>query len=336
MIKVGIVGIMGYAGQELLKILLRHNSVELVGLWDKLEKPKKISEIYPQFDLKMLVENATDESLFAEAADVYFLALPHGASAVYAHKIYQRNRLVIDFSADFRIKDKLIYEKYYGPHPCPELIEKAVYGLVEIYRKKIIGASLIANPGCYPTSVILGLAPLLKERLIDVQTIIVDSKSGVSGGGRAFVKKYYESEHPNLRPYNIAGTHRHIPEMEQELSGLAARDLKITFTPHIFPAERGMLSTIYAVLNKNVSGQQLLDIYRKFYYGEKFVQVLSDIPDVRRVVETNQCHLGVRIDEPTRRVIVVSAIDNLIKGAAGQAVQNLNIIFKIPEETALC
>lgn len=335
MIKAGIVGVMGYAGQELLKILFRHESVRVSGLWDKLETPKKISEIYPEIKLEQEVENATEESLFSRDIDVYFLALPHGASAFYAQKIYKRNRVVIDFSADFRIRDKSVYEKYYGAHSCYELVEKAVYGLVELNRQKIAGANLIANPGCYPTSVILGLAPALREKIVDVRTIIIDSKSGVSGAGRAFVKKYYETEHPNFRPYSIAGAHRHIPEMEQELSLLAKENIKVTFTPHIFPSERGMLSTIYANRKEKISTEQILDIYRKFYSQEKFVQVLAEIPEVKNVVGTNKCQITVRVEERTNRVIIISAIDNLIKGAAGQAVQNMNVIFKLPEGSAL-
>jgi len=270
--------------------------------------------------------------------DVAFLALPHRVSFGIVPDLLKAGTKVIDLSADFRLKSATIYEKWYGEkHTAAALLPDAVYGLPEIYRYEIRKAALVANPGCYPTSVILGLAPAVRAGVIDLSSIIIDSKSGISGAGRKAANEYFKSEHPNVKPYNIAGGHRHIPEIEQELSRVAGETLKVTFTPHVIPMERGMLSTIYANLSEKVSSAKALDLYKDFYKKEPFVQVLpeGEIPKIKDVTGENFCDIGLRVDERTGRLVVVSAIDNLLKGASGQAVQNMNIMFGFDEKEGL-
>lgn len=336
MIRAGIVGISGYAGEELLKILSKHPQVKITYLSGRVnESKKKIKDIYPKLDIS---ENLDFDNLdylkVKELTDVVFLALPHKISMGIVPELLKLNKKVVDLSADFRIKDAKVYEQWYGEkHQVPELLSKAVYGLPEIYRDEIKKSVIVANPGCYPTTVVLGCAPLLKSGLIDMNSIIIDAKSGVSGGGRKFVADYYANSHPTHRAYNIAGTHRHIPEIEQELSQIAGSEIKITFTPHIIPVERGMLSTIYMNLIKKVATTELLEMYNNFYKGKQFVKILANdmLPETRNVVNTNICEIGLKVDERTNRVVILSAIDNLVKGAAGQAVQNMNLMFGFNE-----
>lgn len=340
MIKAGVIGILGYAGEELLKILSRHPKVQIKIVCDRgAAAGKPIRDIYPGTHLPgtLKCEDLTAAEV-AESCDVVFLAIPHGESVPIVTEIIKNGKKAIDLSADFRLKDAAVYEKWYKiRHARPDLLETAVYGLPELYKNEIKNAKLLANPGCYPTTVILGLAPLLLEKsgAVDLSSIIIDSKSGVSGGGRIFAQKYFDNEHPNHKPYNIAGTHRHIPEMEQELTRLApgSGHINITFSPHIIPAERGMLSTIYVNLKDKINIEHLYGVYTAFYKDKPFVRILSDgkLPAIRNVVGTNFCEIALSIDERAGRVIVVSSIDNLIKGASGQAVQNMNIMFDLEE-----
>ncbi|PIU82744.1 MAG: N-acetyl-gamma-glutamyl-phosphate reductase [Elusimicrobia bacterium CG06_land_8_20_14_3_00_38_11] len=328
MINVAVIGAKGYAGEELIKILLRHSGVKIISLSGRMDgKPKHISEMYSYLKGKLdIFCEDIDQKKIAENADIIFTALPHSVSMGIVSKFVLLNKKVIDLSADFRLKDAAVYEKWYGvKHTNPELLEKSVYGLCELYRKKIKKAKLLANPGCYPTSIILGCYPALKEKIIKKKGIIIDSKSGYSGGGREFVKNYKE---PNCYAYQVGGIHRHIPEIEQELK------CQIIFTPHVIPQERGMLSTIYLKLKKEISLADVIAVYKKYYENEPFIRIVETAM-TKNVVNTNYCDIAINIDGRTNNLIITSAIDNLVKGAAGQAVQNMNIMFGIDEKEGL-
>jgi len=338
-IKAGIVGITGYTGEELLKILSKHPGVEIVALMGRKDSPARpISRIYPALShLPLTVEGLNVQKL-AEKAVVVFLALPHRVSFEIVPKLLEKGIKVIDLSADFRLNDGAVYEAWYKEkHTAAHLLSSAVYGLPEYYRAEISKAGLIANPGCYPTTILLGILPAIKAGLIDTDSIIVDAKSGVSGAGRKKTEEFFKSEPGNFRPYNIGGSHRHIPEIEQELAKISGKKITITFTPHLIPIERGMVSVIYGGLIKEISTAQVQELYAKSYTAEPFVRVLAEgaIPEVRNVINTNTCEIGVKVDARTKRLIIVSAIDNLVKGAAGLAVQNMNIMFKLDEKMGL-
>jgi N-acetyl-gamma-glutamyl-phosphate reductase len=274
----------------------------------------------------------------AEKVDIVFTALPHKAAMEVVPTFLKMGKNVVDLSADYRLRDAELYGRWYDKHLSPELLQEAVYGLPELRRAEIAAASLVANPGCYPTSVILGLAPLLRGRVIDSKSIIVDAKSGVSGAGRgAKVEGLYCEVNEGFRAYAVGGTHRHIPEIEQELSILAGGELAISFTPHLVPMDRGILSTIYANPLGKVTAADLITLYEAFYDGEPFVRVLPEgiLPSTAHVRGSNFCDIGIAVDDRTNRLIVVSAIDNLVKGAAGQAVQNMNLMCGLPETLGL-
>jgi N-acetyl-gamma-glutamyl-phosphate reductase len=265
-------------------------------------------------------------------------ALPHKAAMEVVPTFLKLKKKVIDLSADYRLQDAAEYGKWYEPHMNPELLKQAVYGLPEIRRAKIAKAKLVANPGCYPTSIILGLAPLLSHGMIDTSTIIADSKSGVSGAGRSVkTDNLYCEVNEGFKAYGVGGVHRHIPEIEQELSLIAEKSVTISFTPHLVPMDRGILSTIYATPVKNVTTDGLIKLYSDFYKNEGFVRVLPEaqFPSTAYVRGSNFCDIGLTVDQRTGRVIIVSALDNLVKGASGQAVQNMNIICGFPENTGL-
>ncbi len=339
MLKVFICGGSGYTGSELLRILALHDEVEIVGVTSEKSAGMKVSELFPAF---FIYNELKFESLNIEAiknrADVYFLALPHGKSQQVAKELLDSGKKVIDLSADFRIKDVRIYEQWYKTqHMFPELLKEAVYGLPEIYREKIKKARLIANPGCYPTSVILPLYPFLKNKLIDPCSIIVDSCSGVSGAGRkAEISLSYCEINEDFRAYNIA-KHRHTPEIEQELGFAFDSSITIDFTTHLLPLNRGILSTIYASINKDLSTAEAIEILKKHYQNEPFIQIMpeGDFPSIKHVKGTNYCYIGAVTNPRTKRLILISAIDNLVKGASGQAVQNMNIMFQMEETKAL-
>lgn len=340
MLKVGIVGATGYAGEELIKILLDHPEIEVTYLAAKIKKSVSISRIFPDFKkrIDLVCDKQFNLNKGKRLADLFFLALPHRVSMGIVPRLLREGKRVIDLSADYRLKDVSLCKKWYGvTHNDKENLRKAVYGLPELYRSKIRMADLIANPGCYPTSVIIALLPFLKQKLIDIQSIIIDSKSGVSGAGReALVVQEFLKGISNTKAYKV-NEHQHSPEMEQELSKIAARDVKVIFTPHIIPAERGMLSTIYVGLKKKLSDKKVFDIYNKFYAQEFFVKVFSQgkFPQTKDVVNTNFCHLGLRVDREKNVAIIVAIIDNLVKGASGQAVQNMNIMYGFKETEAL-
>ncbi|MDR3281529.1 MAG: N-acetyl-gamma-glutamyl-phosphate reductase [Endomicrobium sp.] len=339
MIRVGIVGITGYTGEELLKILSNHSDVHITGLYGRSSsRDRSLKDIYSYFSHLDLKIEGFDVKKVVNRSDVVFLALPHAVSFEIVAPILDAGVKVIDLSADFRLSAPKIYEKWYNvEHTAKEYISDAVYGLSELNADKIKQASLVANPGCYPTSIILGCAPAVTNKLVDLNGIVIDSKSGISGGGRKKSQEYFSSEHPNFKAYKIAGEHRHIPEIEQELSNLSGESIKVSFTPHIIPIERGMLSTIYLSMLEQVSTAFIIEAYRKFYSGKQFIKILNKgiVSGVKDVLNTNYCAIGIKVDKRTNKLMVVSVIDNLVKGASGQAVQNMNIMFGLSESTGL-
>ena len=339
MLKVAVVGASGYTGVELIRILHNHPEVAVTTVTSEQSAGKKISEVFPslrdRYDLQL---EALEPEKIAAKADIVFTALPHKAAMAVVPTFLEKGCKVIDLSADYRLHDAAEYAAWYEPHTNPELLIHAVYGLPEVRREEIAGADLVANPGCYPTSVILGLMPLLKEGLIDTNSIIADSKSGVSGAGRgAKVDNLYCEVNEGFKAYGVGGVHRHIPEIEQELSLLANKGVVITFTPHLVPMDRGILSTIYAMPKEGVTDAQLQSLYEEHYDGEAFVRVLpkGSLPSTGFVRGSNFCDIGLNVDKRTGRIIIVSALDNLVKGASGQAVQNMNIVCDFPETMGL-
>lgn len=338
-VKVSVVGATGYTGVELVRILSRHPGAELVKLTTQSYAGRRMWEVYPHlYSFCGLTGEKLDLPALIEESDVIFIALPHGHSVPVAKEAVQGGKKVVDLGADFRLKDRRTYEAWYKvEHAAEELLKRAAYGLPELYREEIARASLVANPGCYPTGAVLGLAPLLKNGLIDPDTIIIDAKSGVSGAGRALsLGTHFCEVNENFKAYGVA-SHRHTPEIEQELSRLAGRPVTVSFTPHLLPVNRGILSTVYASLAGPVTCGELLECYRSFYAGQPFVRVLPEgiLPQIKWVAGTNTCDIGLAVDLRTGRVIVVTAIDNLVKGASGQAVQNMNIMCGFPEDAAL-
>ncbi|MEG0371938.1 MAG: N-acetyl-gamma-glutamyl-phosphate reductase [Clostridium sp.] len=337
MIKVGIVGATGYAGQQLYYILNSHKDVEIVFISAHSNAGEYISELYGNYS--NVIQHkciGMDESIERlNEIDVIFLALPHGSAFELVEKAYNLGVRVIDLGADYRIDDVGTYEEWYNvKHKNPEIIKHSVYGLCEINREKIKNAKIIANPGCYPTASILGLYPLLKNDIIDQKKIIIDAASGTSGAGRsANIPNLFCEVNENFKAYGV-GVHRHTPEIEQELSK-ASEGALISFTPHLVPMNRGILATSYGFLKKNVTHEEIKEIYNKEYKNEKFIRILENMPETRWTRGSNFCDISFKIDQRTNRIIVVSAIDNLIKGAAGQAVQNMNIIFGINEDTGI-
>jgi len=339
MINVGIVGATGYAGEELIDILLRHPDVRITDVSAKIEKPQEISDIFPKFKGRInLICAQPDIKKIRGACDLVFLALPHTVSMEMAPKLLKSGKKVIDLSADYRLKDTKIYEKFYNTrHKDKPNLTKAVYGLPEIYRAKIKNARLIANPGCYPTVSILALAPLVAFDLFETGPIIIDAKSGVTGAGRKITEGFLFSEiNEDFKAYKV-NAHQHSPEINQELSKLAGKKISVTFVPHLLPLNRGILATIYVKKSQKskVKSQNLTALYKKFYKKEPFVRIRDeeDFPRIKDVVGTNFCDIGIK--ESADSVIIIAAIDNLLKGAAGQAVENMNIMYKFPEYTAL-
>ena len=339
MLHVAVVGASGYTGVELLRLLYTHPEVAVTCVTSEQSAGKPVAELFPTLRNRyhQILENLEPVRI-ADRADFIFTALPHKASMEVVPTFLRLGKQVVDLSADYRFHDPALYEAWYQPHLNPELLSRAVYGLPEIRREQIAGADLVGNPGCYPTCSILGLAPLLKNGVIDPERIIIDAKSGVSGAGRgAKVDNLYCEVNDGFRAYAVGGVHRHLPEIEQELSLLAGRSLTISFTPHLVPMDRGILTTIYADLKGSHTTAELLALYREFYGGEEFVRILPEgsFPSTAFVKGSNCCDIGLTVDRRSGRVIIVSAIDNLMKGAAGQAVQNMNIMNGFPENLGL-
>jgi N-acetyl-gamma-glutamyl-phosphate reductase len=339
MLNVAIVGASGYTGLELIRILYCHPEVAVTCLTSEQSAGRKTSDIFPTLRGRcdLTLENL-EPMRVAEKADLIFTALPHKAAMEVVPTFLKLGRHVIDLSADYRLSDPDVYGAWYEPHINPANLKKAVYGLPEVRRAKIRGARLVANPGCYPTSIILALAPLLKKGLINTGDIIADSASGVTGAGRAAkVDSLYCEVNEGFRAYGVGGVHRHTPEIEQELSLLAGEKLMVTFTPHLVPMDRGILSTVYATARTATTTEKLLKLYQDFYRGEPFVRVLpqGSLPSTAFVRGSNFCDIAPLVDQRTGRIIIVSAIDNLVKGASGQAVQNMNIVCGFPETMGL-
>ena len=338
MIRVGILGATGYAGSELVRLLSQHDGVTLSMLTSKSYEGQKMSEIYPAMRgvCDMVLEAATPEKV-AEKCDLVFTALPHGASKEVIPRLYELGLKVIDLSGDYRYNDKEVYELWYKqPHSSPELLDVSVYGMPELHREEIKKTRLVGNPGCYTTCSILGLAPLVKAKVVEEKNIIIDAKSGVSGAGRGLALDYHFCEcTENMKAYKVA-THRHTSEIEQELSLLAGSPIELSFTPHLVPMKRGIFATIYANLKEKKSREELIQLYKEFYKGERFVRVYEEgLPESNHVSGSNFVDIGLCVDERLGRVIIVSAIDNLVKGAAGQAVQNMNLLCGFEETKGL-
>ena len=339
MIKAGIIGATGYAGAEIVRLLMGHPEVEIKWLGSRSYIDQRYADIYRNM-FQIVEDICKDDNLdkLAEEVDVIFTATPQGFCASVINEEILAKVKVIDLSADFRIKDVAIYEKWYGiEHKSPEYIKEAVYGLCEINREDIKKARLVANPGCYTTCSILSLYPLVKEGLIDPSTIIIDAKSGTSGAGRgAKVDNLLCEVNENMKAYGVA-THRHTPEIEEQLGYAAGQEIVLNFTPHLVPMNRGILVTAYASLKEKVSYETVKAAYDKYYEKEKFVRVLEkDVcPQTKWVEGSNYVDVNFKIDERTGRVIVMGALDNLVKGAAGQAVQNMNLVFGLDESTGL-
>lgn len=338
MVRAIIFGASGYTGIELIRILSTHPETVITAGTSRDKAGERASTlfpfIYPSRDFDLVTP---DHATAHPEGDVAFLAVPHGEAACLARPLLEKGLKVVDLSADCRLQDLCTYEAWYGCHPDPVILAKAVYGLPELHRERIRTAELIANPGCYPTSVILGLAPLMREDAVDTSCPVVDSKSGISGAGRgAKLNTSFCESGEGFKPYGVTG-HRHIPEMEQELSGLAGREIKVRFTPHLIPVSRGMISTIHVPLKTDMKAETLRGMYTEFYAKEPFVRVLpaGTFPDTVRVRGSNQCHVSIEVDDRTGWVIVMSAIDNLVKGASGTAVQNMNLLMGLEETTGL-
>ena len=339
MIKAGIIGSTGYAGQELVRLLLGHKDVEIVWYGSRSYIDKKYADVFR--NMFQIVENVCmDDNMdeLAAAVDVIFTATPQGLCASLVSEAVLEKVKIIDLSADFRIKDVSVYEKWYGlKHASPEFIPEAVYGLCEINRESIKGARLIANPGCYTTCSILTAYPLVKEGLIDAHSIIIDAKSGTSGAGRgAKVDNLFCEVNENMKAYGVT-SHRHTPEIEEQLGYAAGEAILLNFTPHLVPMNRGILVTAYANLKEGVTEADIRAAYDKYYADETFIRVLDkDVcPQTKCVEGSNYVDVNFKIDPRTKRVIMMGAIDNLVKGAAGQAVQNMNLMFGMPETEGL-
>ncbi len=338
MVPVCICGGSGYTGVELIRLLSRHPDVRIVGITSERQQGQPVTKTYPH--LKGLFEEefrSIKDPFLLKQAEVFFLALPHGEALQWAEHFYEKGKYVIDLSADCRLKDPEDYRQWYSmEHPRADLLKQAAYGIPEIYREAIQASRLVANPGCYPTGALLGLYPLVKEGLIELDRIVVDSKSGVSGAGRkADTALIFSEVNESFKAYGVT-THRHTPEIEMVLSELAGQKVVVEFTPHLLPVTRGILTTIYAKLKSPLEEPALIDIYRQTYQAAPFVRVLEDtLPELKNVRGTNYCDIGLKVNSRTGGVIVITAIDNLVKGASGQAVQNMNLMLNFSETSGL-
>jgi N-acetyl-gamma-glutamyl-phosphate reductase len=340
--KVAIVGASGYSGEVLVQLLLNHPHAELVAVTSRQNAGQTLAQVFPKFasdpKSKKIYFSEPDAEILAKQADVIFLALPHGVAAEFAIPLLKAGCTVIDLSADFRLKSAEIYKEFYAhEHPAPDLLKKSVYGLPEIYRDEIKKSSLIASPGCYPTSILLPLIPLLKSGLVKLTGIIADSLSGVSGAGKKAETDYLFCEcNESVRPYGVP-KHRHLSEIEEQLSFAAGKKVVIQFTPHLIPVNRGILTTLYLEPKEKLSDEKISGCYQKFYGDEPFVRLLDgkNLPDTKNVTGTNVIEIAWRLDARTNRLIVMSAEDNLVKGASGQAIQSMNILCGWPETAGL-
>ena len=337
MFKVGIIGATGYVGVELLRLLLNHDKVTVTAISSSTFKDEEISSVYKSFFNKTTLV-CEDKSEVIEKSDIIFTALPHGLSEEIADEAISKNKKVIDLGADFRLESENSYEEWYGKKfTCKTIHKDSVYGLPEFNGSKVKEYNIVANPGCYPTSISLGLMPLLKNKLINTQNIICDSKSGITGAGRGLsLKTHFAEANENFAAYGI-GSHRHTPEIEQTLSYMANENVEVTFTPHLLPVNRGILSTIYCQPKDKLTLEEIHEIYKKQYENEEFVHVLplGQTAEIKHVKYTNNCHISIHQNYRKNKIIIVSVIDNMVKGAAGQAIQNMNLLLDLPQNTGL-
>lgn len=339
MIKVAVIGASGYTGSELVRLLLSHQEAEISLITSESYQGEKMVSLYPNLtglsDLRFSSYQADE----AEKADIIFVALPHGTSMKVVPELLNGQRKVIDLSGDFRLESADDYKAWYKiPHTASGLLGQAVYGLCEINRALIKKSNFVSNPGCYPTAAILGVAPLLHQGLLFGQDLIIDALTGVSGSGRSLSEKvHYCFCDENVSSYKVGGVHQHIPEMEQVMGKIAGEEVKVSFTPHLSPFSRGIYATIYGDLKEEISTPEVLQLYQDYYKDSYFVKVLDEelYPEVKAVAGSNFCHIGVKVDERCGRVIAISAIDNLVKGAGGQAIQNMNLMCGFKEEAGL-
>jgi len=335
-IRVSVVGATGYTGEELLNLLVKHEDVEITSLSAIIDKPTNISELFPRLKGRLdIICQSLDVKEVTESSDVIFLALPHTVSMQFAPLFLKAGKKIIDLSADYRLPAS-VYKKWYGRnHIDKKNLKKAVYGLPELYREEIKKCNLVANPGCYPTSVILAIAPLVKNGVVELDNIIVDAKSGITGAGRKpSMDLLFGEIADNFKAYKI-GSHQHLPEILLQLEKIAGKHIDMLFVPHIIPIRRGILSTVYLKQKKSITQKRINQLYRDFYKGESFVRFFGDetTPELKDVIYTNFCDIGVKLTKDT--IVVVSTIDNLTKGAAGQAVQNMNIMCGFDEKEGL-
>ncbi|MGZ3559965.1 MAG: N-acetyl-gamma-glutamyl-phosphate reductase [Thermodesulfobacteriota bacterium] len=336
--KVGIIGATGYTGLELLRFLIHHPQVEITALTSQKYAGVEIGQVFPALanQIQIKCEELSAERI-SEKADFLFTAVPHKTAMEIVPVFYRKGKRIVDLSADFRLKDANIYEKWYQKHTATDLLPESVYGLPELHREEIRMAKIVGNPGCYPTGALIGLIPLVKNGLIAHEGIVVDSKSGVSGAGRDVVLESLFCEvNEGVKAYKIFA-HRHTPEIDQELSQVAREEMRVTFVPHLIPMDRGILSTLYVRLKKKMKTDELLNAFHDFYRGEPFVRIYpkGKLPNTKDVRGSNFCDIGVAVSEPDERAVIVTAIDNLVKGASGEAVQNMNIMLGYPETMGL-
>ena len=336
--RVGIVGATGYTGLELLRLLVQHPEVEVTVLTSQKYAGVPIDQVFPSLTgrLQIKCEELTIDHI-SQKTDFIFTAVPHKTAMETVPLFYQKGKRVVDLSADFRIKDPEVYERWYQKHTCVDLLSESVYGLPELHREEIKNAKIVGNPGCYPTGALIGLIPLIKRGMISYEHIVIDSKSGVSGSGRDVVLGSLFCEvNEGVKAYKIFD-HRHLPEIEQELSQLAQKKIMVTFVPHLIPMDRGILTTIYVNLNKKIKTEDALSIFQEYYRGEPFIRIYpkGKIPNTKDVRGSNYCDIGVIVNESDSRAVIVTAIDNLVKGASGEAVQNMNIMLGYPETMGL-
>jgi len=336
-IRVAVFGASGYTGLELLRLLARHPAVELTALTSREYQGRRVAEVFPGLAGIIGLPFVAPEVELAKGVEVAFTAVPHQTAMGLVPSLLAAGCRVIDLSADFRFREQSLYEKWYQPHTAPELLKEAVYGLPELHRRELPTARLVGNPGCYPTCVILGLAPLVKARWVDLNSLIADCKSGVSGAGRgASLTTSFCEVYDSFKAYKVA-EHRHTPEMEQELSLVAGEQVRVTFTPHLAPMSRGILGTLYGTLTQPVSDLEVFHLYQEFYHNQPFLRLHppGSWPATQQVRGTNFCDLGFKVDRERNRIIVISAIDNLARGAAAQAVHNFNLMLGLPETLGL-
>jgi len=336
--RVGIIGATGYTGVELLRLLLRHPEVEVTVLTSQKYAGLPIDQVFPSVmkDFQLRCEELNLDQI-SKKTDFIFTAVPHKTAMETVPLFVQRGKRVVDLSADFRFKDPTVYEKWYQKHTCPELLAESVYGLPELHREKIRNAKIVGNPGCYPTGALIGLIPLVIREMVSYETIVVDSKSGVSGAGRDVVLGSLFCEvNEGVKAYNIF-KHRHLPEIEGELSQLAKKKITVNFVPHLIPMDRGILTTLYVNFNQKVKADDVVNVFEEYYREEPFIRLYpkGKIPNTKDVRGSNYCDIGIVVDEYDGRGVIVTAIDNLVKGASGEAVQNMNVMLGYPETMGL-